>query len=181
MRTRALIGCLLGVCILALAHDTIPIETVTVKDIDVEGSPIKVWGTCDAYADEREPGFMFVGIEENNLFWQNISDKTIKYALIDVVKTDVRGKLYEGYHQLMRERAPEYSNRMLEPQRYPSGRVHVFSQTVKMTVKEYQLKPHVTPTCEVRNVYTEFTDGSKWIDKQHYDDFAQGVQMHRGQ
>jgi hypothetical protein len=155
-------------CLIVLAHDVIPIESVNIKDTDVEGSPVKVWGTCDAYADEREPGFMAVGIEENNLYWQNVSDKTIKYALIEVHKTDLRGNPYWGFHQLMRrEFVPGYSNRMLEPQRYPSGRVHVVSAAKKMSVAEYQLKPYVHPTCEIRAVFAQFSDGT-WTDKQHY-------------
>src|SRR5215469_3692591 len=168
MKSITTLCLLLGLCLLVLAHDFEPLETVNVKDANAQDSPMKVWGTCDAYAYEHDAGFMAVGVEENNVSWQNVSDKAIKYMLVELSKTDVRGKLSRNYHQFFRHPFPAgYSNRLLEPQTYPSGRQHVFSISHRIPVKEYQLGERVPPTCATRAVYVQFADDTSWRDKQY--------------
>lgn len=71
-----------------------PSATVNIVDDAVAGSPIKCFGTADAYVKPISGDRMMVWIEENNLHFQNISSQEIVGGSAEVYTTDTKGNTY---------------------------------------------------------------------------------------
>ena len=167
MRTVKMCLILFILAAAALAHDPAPITTVSIEDTSGTNAPVKLWGTADAYAESRDGAFL-LSVEENNLYFQNVSGKTIKQATIEVLKTDVRGNVSGNVHTLTRADRPNssivsgFSSKVCAGVPTVSGRRRVHSLQAKMSEAEYYLGQYVNPTAKAKVVSVIFADGTTW-------------------
>lgn len=108
------------------------------------------------------------GIEENNLQFQNVSDKHIVGGLYEVAMTDTRHNQFRHFWQL--GWLGIGATKKLQGMEQPDGRSHIPpGKNEIMTEAEYDLEPHLTPTIQAHVLFVKFPDGTTWEDKARFD------------
>ena len=112
------------------AHDPQPVATISIEDISKKGAPVKFSVTADAYADINPEAILPDGVglyvEENNLQFENVSDKTIAKMIVVIRTTDVRGNMGVSVRHFSNNKGymPGFAGQALATLTFPSGRKH---------------------------------------------------------
>jgi hypothetical protein len=139
-----------------------PVATVNIVDDALAGSPIKFFGTADAYVKPISGDRMMVWIEENNLHFQNISHQEIVGGFGEVYTTDTKGNQYHigmGLGASNPGRIRTFLGIEGSKHRNPNKHKNVY------TSADYHLKPDVAPSATAHAIIVKFADGSKWVDE----------------
>jgi hypothetical protein len=141
-----------------------PSATVDIVDDALAGSPIKFFGTADAYVKPISGDGVMVWIEENNLHIQNISDKEIVKGEAEAYSTDTKGNRYHFWMGLGAFKPGD--TKTLLGVKVPGSQHHLsFKHRNVYASSDYDLKPDKTPSATAHAVIVKFADGSTWVDE----------------